>query len=340
MNDILPTTAPANDFAGLRRLLMERGLLRRQPGYFTYKIIITFLLYAAAIISLFFIHSVWLLVLDAVFLAFVYGQLGLLGHDAGHHQIFRSTLWNDVIAYPCTFALGISLQGWNHKHNEHHANPNHEDMDPDIDFPFVAFSEKQVEERKGLLRWFVRNQGWLFFPLLSFVSITLRISGIKHMIGQPWKKIWLDMVGVVLHFVSYFCVLFLLFPFGQALLFIVVHQMLFGLYMGMVFAPNHKGMPIMDENVQMDYLRQQVVTSRNVRGNPLTDFWYGGLNYQIEHHLFPTMPRNNLAKARPLVKAYCAQKDIPYHETGVWQSYREILTYMRGIARYARRLPS
>ena len=86
---------------------------------------------------------------------------------------------------------------------------------------------------------------------------------------------------------------------GQALLFIVVHQALFGLYTGLVFAPNHKGMPILDSDSQLDFVRRQVLTSRDVNAHPLTDFWYGGLNYQIEHHLFPSMPRNKLKKLRP-----------------------------------------
>jgi fatty acid desaturase len=102
--------------------------------------------------------------------------------------------------------------------------------------------------------------------------------------------------------------------------------------MGSVFAPNHKGMPVLDENIQMGFLRQQVITSRDVSAHPVTDFIYGGLNYQIEHHLFPNMPRNNLKKAQPLVKEFCHARSIPYHETSVMQSHREILGYMHRMS--------
>ncbi len=74
-----------------------------------------------------------------------------------------------------------------------------------------------------------------------------------------------------------------------------------------------------------------MVTARNVRGNRLTDFWYGGLNYQIEHHLFPSMPRQNLKHAQALVRSFCAAHAIPYHETGMLRSYREILQYLHAI---------
>ena len=81
----------------------------------------------------------------------------------------------------------------------------------------------------------------------------------------------------------------------QALVFIAVHQGLLGLYLGSVFAPNHKGMPILSKDDDSDFLRRQVLTARNVRGGRLTDLLLGGLNYQIEHHLFPSMPRPRCA---------------------------------------------
>ena len=95
---------------------------------------------------------------------------------------------------------------------------------------------------------------------------------------------------MALHFVVYLGVVFYLLSAWQGILFIVVHQMLFGLYISSVFAPNHKGMLVLDKNSRLDFLQRQVLTSRNVKSNPFTDFWYGGLNYQIEHHLFLNMP--------------------------------------------------
>ena len=90
-------------------------------------------------------------------------------------------------------------------------------------------------------------------------------------------------------------------------------------------------MPILEKDTSMDFLRRQVLTSRNVKAHPLTDFWYAGSNYQIEHHLFPTMPRNHLHRAQQLVKAYCVSHSIPYCETNVLQSYREILQSLNEV---------
>jgi fatty acid desaturase len=112
----------------------------------------------------------------------------------------------------------------------------------------------------------------------------------------------------------------------------LVHQATFGVYNVLIFAPNHKGMPNVTEDRRLDFLREQVLTARNVRGHPLVDFWYGGLNYQIEHHLFPTMPRNRLAEAQPIVRAFCEERGIDYYETGLLRSYREVIGHLNEVA--------
>jgi len=98
------------------------------------------------------------------------------------------------------------------------------------------------------------------------------------------------------------------------------------------FAPNHKGMPLVEKESQLDFLRRQVLTSRDVKAHPLTDFLYGGLNYQIEHHLFPSMPRSKLREAQTIVRAFCGARSIPYRESGALQSHREILQYLHQVS--------
>ena len=136
---------------------------------------------------------------------------------------------------------------------------------------------------------------------------------------------------MVLHFALYLSLLFTALEPLQAVLFIAVHRGLYGVYMVSIFAPNHKAMPLLENDSEEDFLRRQVLTSRNVFSHPVTDFWYGGLNYQIEHHLFPRMPRNNLRLAQPIVKDFCRAHAIAYHETSVLQSYGEILQHLHEV---------
>ncbi len=118
----------------------------------------------------------------------------------------------------------------------------------------------------------------------------------------------------------------------QAITFFMVSQMSFSLYNVSVFAPNHKGMAMLSDDEPLDFLRTQVLTARNVRGSRFVDFWYGGLNYQVEHHLFPTMPRNQLSKAQPIVEQFCRERGVPYHETSLGRSYVEIFQHLNSTA--------
>jgi len=111
-------------------------------------------------------------------------------------------------------------------------------------------------------------------------------------------------------------------------------------YLGCAFAPNHKGMPVLGEQDSLDFLRRQVLTSRNVRGGPLVESLLGGLNYQIEHHLFPSMPRPSLRRCRLVVRAFCAQQGLPYCEKSLAGSYGDILRYRPARKRRVRRSPN
>jgi fatty acid desaturase len=136
---------------------------------------------------------------------------------------------------------------------------------------------------------------------------------------------------LIIHFAGYLTAVFLVLSPVKAVVFIIVQQGLFGLYLGCSFAPNHKGMPILDAADRSDFLRRQVLTSRNVRGGWLTDFALGGLNYQIEHHLFPSMPRPNLRRSQTLIEAFCRQHDLTYCQASLSGSYGQAMRHLNAV---------
>jgi len=79
-----------------------------------------------------------------------------------------------------------------------------------------------------------------------------------------------------------------------------------------------------------------VLMSRNVRGGVMVDFAMGGLNYQIEHHLFPSMPRPTLKAVRPIVREYCALHEVKYTEVGFFASYKIVVDYLNNVGLRAR----
>jgi fatty acid desaturase len=237
-----------------------------------------------------------------------------------------------MVGLTINLLLGLSRSWWVDTHNQHHITPNDLDLDPHTALPMFAFSEEQARGKRGILRLLVRYQSFYFFPILLLEGIGAKAASVQYLLRQETKYRAAEALFMALHLVLYLGLLFYVLSVWQAVLFIVVHQALLGLHMGLVFAPNHKGMPLLDKESQLDFLRRQVLTSRDVKAHPLTDFLYGGLNYQIEHHLFPSMPRNKLREAQPIVRAFCKAHSIPYRESGALQSQREILQYLHRVS--------
>jgi fatty acid desaturase len=334
-----PTARPApaakggwGEYTQLSRQVRQAGLLERRRGWYAARIGVNLGLWAAGWVAFVVVGGSWWQLLVAAYLAVVFTQLAFVGHDAGHRQLFRSRRANDLVGLAhANLLVGVSFEWWVGKHNAHHSNPNHEDLDPDISITALAFTPGQASSKHGLIRLVARYQGWLFFPLLLLEAAHLHLASIKAILGGRGRANAVEGLLLVVHLAAYLAVLWLVLSPLQALAFIVVHQGLLGLYLGCSFAPNHKGMPTLTEADQLDFVRRQVLTSRNVRGSRLVDWLLGGLNYQIEHHLFPNMPRPNLRRAQPLVRAFCRQHDLAYVEASLVGSYAQAVRHLHAV---------
>jgi fatty acid desaturase len=281
-------------------------------------------------------HSWWQLLIAAA-LGILMTQVAFLTHEAAHRTIFTSGPRNDRLArLLAAGVVGISYSWWDSKHSRHHGNPNMVGRDPDLAADTISFIEEDAVTATGLRRWITRRQGWLFFPLLSLEGINLHYQGVKHLMQRgPVRGRWIELSLIAGRFVIFLGLLFWLLPFGMAMAFLGVQLVVFGVYMGASFAPNHKGMPIIGPDERLDFFTKQVRTSRNVSGWWAT--WvFGGLNYQVEHHLFPNMARPYLARARIIVRVKCAELDVPYTETTIWRSYAIVIAYLNRVGLAAR----
>jgi fatty acid desaturase len=325
-----------SDYARLSLQVRQAGLMHRRPGRYAWQIAITAALLAAGWTVFVIVGDSWWQLAVAAFLAIMFTQLGFLGHDAGHRQICGSRRASYTLGIILgNLGIGLSYGWWVSKHSRHHANPNTEGEDPDIMMSVLAFTPRQAANSRGLVRILFRWQAYLFFPLLLGEAISLHVAGIRAMAGGLGRRRPAEAILLALHIAGYLSVIFVVLSPVKAITFIVVQQGLFGLYMGASFAPNHKGMPILAARDRTDFLCRQVLTSRNVRGGWLTDLALGGLNYQIEHHLFPSMPRHNLRRSQPLIRAFCLQQGLPYSEVSIAQSYRQALGYLHTVGRQA-----
>ncbi len=335
----LPQQRAVHLYTELARTVRESGLLRRRYGYYWSRIALAvsaFVLVWAAIIAL---GNSWFQLVLAAVLGVVVTQFGFLGHDSAHRQMFESAAWNEWASRVLAgLFAGLSYGWWKDKHNRHHVAPNQEGRDPDVAPGAIAFTRDIAAQRTtGFPGWFMKRQGWLFFPLLTLEGINLHISSLRTLFGPDavaHRRV--EAALVVARLGAFVVVLLMVMPVGKAAAFFCVQMAVFGLCLGGSFAPNHKGMPIVPPTLKIDFLRRQVLMSRNVRGGPFVDFAMGGLNYQIEHHLFPNMPRPNLKRVQPIVRAYCAQHEVSYTEVGLLASYGIVVDYLNNVGLRAR----
>jgi fatty acid desaturase len=328
-----PVKSPANrDYAELKRIIAEKRLLEKQTGFYIYKIALTFGLLGLGGLFLLLVDNPWLQMLNALFMGFASAQVAFLGHDAGHRQIARTSHGNDMIGYfVANFVSGVCFTWWLDDHNRHHSHTNDLDLDPNVDYPVLAFDRSQLADKRGFKRFIVKHQKYFFLPVLTLAGINLKAGSIKFMLLNKFKTRTFEAVLMAIHYFLYFGLLISVLGWW-ALPFIVLHQFSWGIFLGSVFAPNHKGMPMMEGEARRDYLRVQVLTSRNVKAHPVTDFMYGGLNYQIEHHLFPSIPRNRMRELQRVVKKFCQERSVDYHETSTLGSYQEILDHLHEVS--------
>jgi fatty acid desaturase len=329
-----------SDYAVLSRQVRQAGLLDRQPRYYAWKITLTAAALVLGWVAFALIGNSWWQLGVAVFLAAAFAQIGFLGHDAGHSQVFRSRRANTLLGVACgNLGTGLSFGWWTGKHNRHHAHPNTEGADPDIMISVLAFSAGKARAGQGFQRLMFRYQAYLLIPMLFFEAIGIHVSSIRRVTGPGCRNRAWEATLLATHFAAYLGAVFFVLSPVKAVVFILVQQGLLGFYLGCSFAPNHKGMPILAASDNTDFLRRQVLTSRNVRGGWLTDFALGGLNYQIEHHLFPSMPRPNLRRAQTLVAEFCADRDVLYTRTTLLGSYTQALGHLSAVGRLATSQP-
>ncbi|RZS91000.1 fatty acid desaturase [Motilibacter rhizosphaerae] len=335
-----PRERAVSDYAELSRRIQEAGLLRRAHAYYWSRIAFYGVAFAGAWATLVLVGDSWWQLLVAVWVSLVVVQVTFLGHDAAHRQVFASHAWNEWSARIFAGGIaGLSYRWWTSKHNRHHSGPNQVGRDPDIESAVLAFTLESAAERHGLRAWFARRQGWAFFPLLLLEGVNLHAQGVIELVGKrgaqaPHRVV--ELALLVTRLAANLAVVVLVLPPGKAAAFLAVQLGLTGLLLGGSFAPNHKGMPVVPREMRVDFLRRQVLMSRNVRGGRLVDWAMGGLNYQVEHHLFPSMPRPHLRRAKPLVEAFCAERGVTYTETGLFESYGIVVRYLNAVGLRAR----
>jgi fatty acid desaturase len=321
-----PVDPATTSFHALALQVRAMGLLDRRPGYYRVKIALTLFAFFGGWALFVFVGNSWATLAVAALLGLMFTQLGFLGHDAGHNQVFGTRRRNRLLGLTVGNALiGLSFGWWVPKHNAHHAHPNEMGRDPDIG---EGGALSPADDRGPVASWLARWQAPLFFPLMLLRSSGMHVLGINRLVRRRDRAAAVEASLIAVHAALYLTVVLWVLSPLKALAFVVVQQAVFSVYLGISFAPNHKAMPIIQSPTTAGFARRQVITARNISGGRLTTFMLGGLNYQIEHHLFPSMPRPNLQRVQGLVRDFCVATDLGYSEEGFVESFRQIVQHL------------
>ncbi|KAG2228560.1 hypothetical protein INT48_004745 [Thamnidium elegans] len=339
----------AAEIRDLRDKLKKEGYFHSSKLFYAYKVLSTLALCGTGLGLLYAYGrtSTLAVVVSAFIIGIFWQQCGWLAHDFGHHQCFQDRKWNDVLViFLGNFCQGFSLSWWKNKHNTHHASTNVHGQDPDIDTaPVLLWDEYASAAYYGALddeptmvsRFIAENvlpyQTRYYFFVLAFARFSWALQSFLYSFNQGAinKSAALNMyerISLILHWSIFgYATIAWNSSIYNMILFFMISQATTGYTLALVFALNHNGMPVISEEKaeKMEFFEIQVVTGRDVTLSPLGDWFMGGLNYQIEHHVFPNMPRHNLPKVKPMVKALCKKYDIYYHDTGFIKGTLEVL---------------
>jgi fatty acid desaturase len=333
-----PRIDAAASYTEVSKAVKAQGLLRRARGFYALVTLGLIVATAGVVTGMVLLGDSWYQLILAGVLGVIFTQFAFLSHEAAHRQVLHSGPANDRLGrFLGTFVIGMSYAWWMNKHTRHHANPNQVGKDPDIAVDTISFLEEDAAKRTGLLALMTRRQGYLFFPLLTLEGVNLHVKSAQLLLGRgEVKRRKTEIALIAARFGIYLGALFVFLPPGIAAAFLGVQLAVFGVYMGASFAPNHKGMPIIPAGTKLDFFSKQVLTSRNIKGGWWATALFGGLNYQVEHHLFPSMARPHLMRARRIVRDHCAAGGVPYTETTLLDSYGIVIAYLNRVGLQAR----
>lgn len=356
-------------YRDLRNKLIQMGMFKSSKLFYAYKCSFNMGMWATSLAMVAFSDNVFMHIGSALLMGLFWQQCGWLAHDFLHHQVFAKRTYGDIAGiYWGDLMQGYSMQWWKNKHNGHHAVPNlhnsspeAQDGDPDIDtMPLLAWSLKQAQSLRNadgkdsaFVRVMIRWQAFTYFPILLLARLSWLNESFKTAFGlggstenaklemerRGLQYPMLERTGIVLHYVWVFA---LSSGFGRfSLLYSVAYFLIAtcscGLFLALVFGLGHNGMATYDADARPDFWKLQVTTTRNITGGHgipqfFVDWLCGGLQYQVDHHLFPMMPRHNLAKTHKLVRSFCKEYGVNYHEADLFDGTVEVLQHLQNVS--------
>jgi len=323
-----PDSKPiVKDFRALRAQLEKEGLFDPDWRFYVGMLLHILLLEAASYLLMSHFGTGWpIYITCALIMMTAQAQAGWLQHDFGHLSVFKDSKWNHWAHYFVICHLkGASRGWWNWRHFEHHAKPNVARKDPDISFPYFfvlgdRLAVKWAKSKRAVMPHAIQHIYWWLFPPL-LLPVYFHSDNIRYVIVH---RQWWDFVWVLTFFAKHFLLYTPLLGLTGAFWFYMFYRTLESHWFVWVTQMSHLPMHV-DDDFQLDWPTLQCLTTCNVNGGWFNDWFTVHLNYQIEHHLFPTMPRHNYPKANKRVRELYKKHNVPMATKSLLGAFADIV---------------
>lgn len=312
------TTPYPNNFDELKQEVRDAGLLERVPIRGS----IEMLGILVAIILLLSTAPLWNPYLLGFAMTIIFTRAVFVSHDILHLQYFKNKKLSFKLSYPFSaFILTNSSSWWDFKHNvNHHTWCNVIEKDEDIRALDGAFTNEKFRGKSPFIKKYKHIIFWgaMFFMYPAFIA-----QSYKFVIR---KKLWGEFTLMLLHWPIIWGTLLYQIPAMEVLLVAVTLNFTLSPWLAFGFITNHLGCEVfeLEEGRDLSWMELQMRGSRSLSGGRFTHWFYGGLNTQIEHHLFPKAPRFNLLKVKEITQDFAKRHDIFYFETTPIEAYKQI----------------
>ncbi|XP_065848800.1 acyl-lipid (9-3)-desaturase-like [Euphorbia lathyris] len=342
----------SNDYRKLVAEFTKMGLFH-QKGHITFvTLCAVVMLFSASVYGVLYCNSTWVHVLCGSLIGCSWIQLTWIGHDSAHYQFMSSSTFHHLfqILIGNCFS-GVSIQAWKLIHNPHHIACNSLDFDPDMQhLPFFALSSEffnsirsYVHERNlnfdSLARLLVSYQQWTFYPIMCFARTSLFVQSFSLLFSK--RRVpnrCQEILGVVLFWIWYPLLVSCLPNWKERVMFVIACFGVTGIQQ-VQFSLNHFSSHVyLGPPNGNDWFEKQTKGTLDIKCSSWMDWFHGGLQFQIEHHLFPRLPRCNLRKISPFVIELCKKHKLPYKSVSFWKANEMTLKTLRTAALQARDL--
>ncbi|KAL3844241.1 hypothetical protein ACJIZ3_001644 [Penstemon smallii] len=338
-----------------RKLVFEfskMGLFEKKGHVILVTMCVMAMLFASSVYGVLFCEGFWNHFLAACMMGFLWIQSGWIGHDSGHYQVMMNRKLNrfaQILSGNCL--AGISIAWWKWNHNAHHIACNSLDYDPDLQhMPFFVVSSKffgsitsYFYDRKmnfdSVSRFLVSNQHMTFYPVMCLARINLFAQSFMLLLSKrkvPHRV--QELFGLLVFWIWYPLLVSCLPNWGERVMFVVVSFSVTGVQ-HVQFCLNHFSSTVyLGPPKGNDWFEKQTSGTLDINCSSWMDWFHGGLQFQIAHHLFPRLPRCQLRKVSPIVQDLCKKHGLPYDSASFFEANVRTIKTLRNAALEARDL--